>query len=260
MEAAISRNEVDDGVVVRRCQGLSEYAACMEVERAVWGSADIDIVPLPIFVVAAETGGEVLGAFDGERVIGFTLAIAGLRGRKPFLHSHMTAVLSAYRDRGIGRRLKLLQREDALARGIGLVEWSFDPLEVKNAYFNFRLGAVARRYLPNLYGITTSPLHGRLPTDRLIAEWHLRSARAQHAISARRRVRPSPAQARGKFIEIRVPSGVAELRQTRPEELARLQGEIRLEFEHWFGEGYAATGIALDDSGGTYRLEPLPER
>ena len=80
-------------LAVRPCSGLAEFAGCIEIERAVWGSADVDIVPLPLFAVAAETGGQVLGAFAGERMVGFTLAIAGVRNRKPFLHSHMTAVL-----------------------------------------------------------------------------------------------------------------------------------------------------------------------
>jgi predicted GNAT superfamily acetyltransferase len=254
--APILRAEPLQAIAVRRCQGLAEFAACMEVERVVWGSADVDIVPLPIFVVAAETGGQVLGAFDGDRVIGFTLAVAGVRGRKPFLHSHMTAVLTAYRNRGIGHRLKLFQRDDALSRGIDLVEWSFDPLEVRNAQFNFSLGAIARRYLPNLYGVTTSPLHGGLPTDRLIAEWQLRSPRLRSWLSARRPPRATSARGGRKIVEIRVPPELAEVKQTKPEEAARLQGEIRLEFEHWFGRGYAATGIAVRDAGGTYRLEP----
>ena len=165
-----------DGISFRHCHGIEEFEACVRLEREVWKSADIDVVPIPLFVVAVETGGQVLGAFHGNDLVGFTMAIAGWRNRKPFLHSHMTAVSAAHRDRGIGRQLKLFQRADALARGISLVEWTFDPLVTKNAYFNFmRLGAIARRYVPNAYGITTSPLHGTLPTDRLVAEWHLRS-------------------------------------------------------------------------------------
>src|SRR5260370_33830209 len=85
-------------IAVRSCSGLSEFATCIEIERAVWGSADVDIVPLPLFVVAAETGGQGLGAFAGGRMIGFTLAIAGGHGRKPFLHSHRTAVFRAFRN------------------------------------------------------------------------------------------------------------------------------------------------------------------
>ena len=103
-----SAEEKPAEIAVRPCSGLAEFATCIEIERAVWGSADVDIVPLPLFVVAAETGGQVLGAFAGERMVGFTLAIAGVRNREPFLHSHMTAVLQQYRNQGAGRELKLL--------------------------------------------------------------------------------------------------------------------------------------------------------
>jgi predicted GNAT superfamily acetyltransferase len=243
-------------IIVRQCRGLDEFRACIEVERAVWGSADVDLVPMPLFVVAAETGGQVLGAFDGERMVGFTMAIVGLRDRKPMLHSHMTGVLEAYRDRSVGRRLKLFQREDALSRGIEHVEWTFDPLQVKNAYFNFGLGAIARRYLPNLYGVTTSPLHAGLPTDRLVAEWRLRSRRVRRLIAGRDdRGKPVPT-ARGKRLRIRIPTELGAFRNGRPDEAARLQSEIRQEFEHWFARGYAATGIALNgEAGAEYTLE-----
>lgn len=244
-------------IIVRHCHGLEEFRACIEVERAVWGSADVDLVPLPLFVVAAETGGQVLGAFDGERMVGFTMAVVGLRDRKPMLHSHMTGVLEAYRDRSVGRRLKLFQREDALSRGIELVEWTFDPLQVKNAYFNFGLGAIARRYLPNLYGITTSPLHASLPTDRLVAEWRLRSPRARGLIAVRDdQGKPVPPARGKKQVRICIPTELGALRDSRPDEAARVQSEIRQEFEHSFARGYAATGIALDgEAGAEYVLE-----
>jgi predicted GNAT superfamily acetyltransferase len=120
----------------------------------------------------------VLGAWDADRLIGYALAIPGLRGGLPYLHSHMLAVAPEYRNRGVGKMLKLAQRDDALAHGIELIEWTFDPLEVKNAFFNIeKLGAIVRRYTPDFYGASTSPLHGNLPTDRLHAEWWLRSGR-----------------------------------------------------------------------------------
>src|SRR5579862_7513323 len=118
-------------IKVRHCHGLEDCQACFDLQQRVWGVSNID-VPMPMFVVAQETGGQVLGAFLGddsrpEDMVGFTMAIAGWRDRRPFLHSHMTAVLSEMRDHGIGRKLKLFQREDALERGIDLVEWTFDP-------------------------------------------------------------------------------------------------------------------------------------
>ena len=88
----------------------------------------------------------------------------------------MLAVNPDYRNQGIGRRLKLFQRDEALARGNGRMEWTFDPLEIKNAFLNIaKLGAVVRRYAPNFYGVTSSRLHGQVPTDRLYAEWWLES-------------------------------------------------------------------------------------
>src|SRR5258706_291350 len=243
-------------VIIRPCHGIAEFEACVKVEREVWKSSDIDVVPIPLFVVASETGGQVLGAFNGADLVGFTLAIAGWRARKPFLHSHMTAVMDGYRDQGIGRRLKLYQRDDALARGIALIEWTFDPLVTKNAYFNFmRLGAIGRRYLPNVYGITTSPLHGSLPTDRLVAEWHLRSPRVLCVLAGKR---PTPAFAK-KAVRISIPAEMEDRKPTDPSQAQKVQFEVRSRFTHWLAKGYAATAIAATQSGADYILEPWKE-
>src|SRR5580704_17363714 len=173
-----------EGVVIRKCQGIEEFQRCVTLQKEIWGERDIEVEPATLFVVAAETGGQVLGAFDGERLVGYTLALVGFTDGTVFLHSHMTGVLAEYRDRGVGRALKLFQREEALGRGIRLIVWTFDPLEIRNAHFNLnRLGAIARKYLPNLYGLTTSPLHLGLPTDRLWVEWQLDSERVVAALS-----------------------------------------------------------------------------
>jgi predicted GNAT superfamily acetyltransferase len=230
-----------------------EFEACVRLEREVWKSADIDVVPIPLFVVAAETGGQVLGAFHGRDLVGFTMAIAGWRDRKPFLHSHMTAVQDAFRDRGIGRQLKVFQRADALARGIALIEWTFDPLIARNAYFNFmRLGVVARRYLQNAYGITTSPLHGALPTDRLVAEWRLRSPRVRRALAAKK---PAPALSRNA-VRISIPANWETLKTADPAGAARLQIEVRDQFTRYFARRYAATAVERSEAGFDYILEP----
>lgn len=245
--------ETVDGILIRPCHGIPEFEACVRIERAVWQSSDIDVVPIPLFVVASETGGQVLGAFRGTELVGFTLAIAGWRARKPLLHSHMTAVLDGYRDRGVGRRLKLYQREDALARGIALVEWTFDPLVTKNAYFNFtRLGAIARRYLPNAYGITTSPLHGSLPTDRLVAEWHLRSTRVRGVLAGKKTsTRPSK-----KAVRIPIPALSPESGSSDTMHAGKVQSEVRAEFQKWLGKGYVATAVEQTRAGLDYILEP----
>lgn len=243
----------DHEICVRHCHGIAEFEACVRVEREVWKSSDIDVVPVPLFVVASETGGQVIGAFRGTELIGFTMAVAGWRHKKPFLHSHMTAVVEGYRDQGIGRELKLFQRQGALSRGINLVEWTFDPFVTRNAYFNFmRLGAIARRYLPNVYGITTSPLHGSLPTDRLVAEWHLKSARVRRILSGK----PADALVPKSAIRITLPSNADDIRNSDPREAQELQSKLRAEFSKWFAKGYSATAILPNQAAMDYILEP----
>jgi predicted GNAT superfamily acetyltransferase len=169
-----------EGIVIRRCRGLDELRACVELQKQIWNFTDAELVPLRMFVVAEKVGGQVMGAFAGHAMVGFALSVPGTRSGHVYLHSHMLAVAKEHRNGGLGRRLKLLQREDALARGIELIEWTFDPLEIKNAYLNIeKLGAIARRYSINQYGITSSPLQGGLPSDRLIAEWWLKSRRVE---------------------------------------------------------------------------------
>jgi predicted GNAT superfamily acetyltransferase len=150
------------------------------LQKEIWNFSDAELIPLRMFVVAEKVGGQVMGAFDGGRMVGFALSVPGTRSGRIYLHSHMLAVRKEQRNSGLGRRLKLLQRKDALARGIELIEWTFDPLEIKNSYLNIeKLGAISRRYNINQYGITSSPLQGGLPSDRLIAEWWLKSSRVE---------------------------------------------------------------------------------
>jgi predicted GNAT superfamily acetyltransferase len=172
-------------VVVRKCHDLDEISACVALQKEVWNYSDEELMPLRLFVVAEKIGGQVIGAFDNEKLAAFALSVPGARGGHSYLHSQMLAVRAEYRNAGLGRKIKLFQREDALARGFELIEWTFDPLEIKNAYLNIeRLGAVARRYSVNQYGITSSPLQGGLPSDRLIAEWWLKSKRVENALGA----------------------------------------------------------------------------
>lgn len=161
---------------------LEDFERCVVLQLEIWGYSDGDVVPRRIFTVAQRIGGQVIGAFDGDTIVGFAMALPGYRDGVAYLHSHMLAVLPDYRNAGLGRRLKLAQRDDAIARGFDLMEWTFDPLEIKNAYLNIaRLGAIVRRYQPDFYGPSSSPLQGGLPTDRLYAEWWLRSAHvAEH--------------------------------------------------------------------------------
>jgi len=237
-------------IEIRHCHSLAEYDECVRLERSTWGE-DIT-VPAAIFVVAHHSGGQVLGAFDGGQIIGFTLALAGLRGAQRFLHSHMTAVLPTYQNRGVGRRLKLFQRRDALKRGIPLVEWTFDPLELKNAHFNLvRLGAVVRRYIPDCYGVTNSPVHAGLPTDRLVAEWWLDSERVRGILA------DNPAPVTGQSERISIPSSVTETKMNDRAAGLRIQSAMRAQFEQLFSKGYVASGIENRGDSTDYLLEPI---
>ncbi len=171
---------VEISIVIRKIDSFHEMDACVQLQQSVWQFSDLDIVPRRMFVVARAVGGQIFGAWDGSKLAGYTLAVPGMRDGRAYLHSHMLAVSPEYRNRGIGKLLKFAQREEGLARGIDLIEWTFDPLQTKNAYFNLeKLGAIVRRYTPDFYGPSTSPVHGSLPTDRLHAEWWLKSDRVQ---------------------------------------------------------------------------------
>jgi predicted GNAT superfamily acetyltransferase len=238
-------------IQVRKSTSLADFHRCVEIQREVWGESDLEVEPYVTFVVANQTGGQVLCAFDGDQMVGFTMALAGVRNASPYLHSHMTAVIASHRDRGVGRLLKLFQRDEALGRGIRLIEWTFDPLETRNAHFNFnRLGAIARNFIPNFYGVTTSPLHRGLPTDRLLAEWFLDSQRVANAISN------APAELNSSSATICVPVEIAQWQQNDMPRLATEQTRIRAEFQHWFAKGYAAIGVRSTPSGAKYALAP----
>jgi len=171
-------------VTIRKCESLEEMQAAFALQKEVWKFNDGELVPVRIFVLANKIGGHVVGAFDRNEMVSFALALPALRNGHSYLHSQMLAVRPQYRDAGLGRRMKLYQREDALARGFELMEWTFDPLEIKNAYLNIeKLGAIARRYNVNQYGITSSPLQGALPSDRLVAEWWMKSRRVEKVLA-----------------------------------------------------------------------------
>jgi predicted GNAT superfamily acetyltransferase len=225
-------------MIVRALSGHAEFAEAVRLQKDIWGFPDLELLPVRFFVVASRIGGQTFGAFDGSRMAGFLLAIPGIKKDTgiTYLHSHMLGVLSDYRDSGVGRMLKAAQREDALARGISLIEWSFDPFEAKNAYFNLELlGAIVRTYVPNMYGITASPLHADLPTDRCIAEWWIAdSARTEAHVAAR----------------VSLP----------PQKTVESQEKLARELQRHFADGLAVTGFERSGDAGTYLLSPWPSK
>ena len=227
-----------------------QFRDAVALQKTVWGFDEIELVPVRLFVVATKVGGQAFGAYAEGRMIAFCLALPGLKpGPKSFLHSQMLGVLPEYRDAGIGRRLKLRQREDALARGIDLIEWTFDPLEIKNAYFNMeRLGAIVRRYVRNQYGTTTSHLHGGLPTDRCTAEWWVASERVRSIVNGDPYENPAIVE------RIQVPAAIADIRRTDPKRARAIQAEIAERFEQAFSHKLAVLGMDRSEEFGTYLL------
>jgi len=238
----------EPAIGIRELSTIEEFRDAVHLQQVIWGFEEIELLPVRLFVVASKIGGQSLGAYDGERMIGFALAIPGLKpGGKTYLHSHIAGVLPEYRNYGIGRRLKLRQREDAISRGVDLIEWTFDPLEIKNAYFNIeRLGAVVRRFVRNQYGVTTSKLHGGLPTDRCIAEWWLKTERVNVIADGGPYVRPEAAA------RVPVPVEIANLRSSNPKRAKEIQAKVSDGFEENLGKGLTVIGMERSDGYGTY--------
>lgn len=235
---------------VRPISQIAEFEEAVRLQKTIWGFEDIELLPRRLFVVANKVGGQTLAGFDGAKMVAFLIAIPGLKADgSTFLHSHMLGTLAEYRDKGLGRMLKLKQREEALGRGIDLIEWTFDPLEIKNAYFNIeKLGAEVRRFVPNQYGTTSSHLHGGLPTDRCVAEWWIRSPRVVNLLEGKALERPG-AQAR-----IVVPADVAELKIADPQQARRIQQSVSEQFQEHFRENLWVSGFEKSAESGTYLL------
>ena len=234
---------------VRQLFDLEEFREAVALQEAVWGFAERDLVPVRSFVVANKIGGHSFGAYDDDRMVGFLYGIPAFHGPEntPYIHSQMLGVLPEYRNAGLGRLMKLAQREDALNRKLSLVEWTFDPLEIKNAFFNMeRLGAVVRRFSLNFYGATTSHLHGGLPTDRCVAEWWVNSPRA-NAIVAGEPFARNPVEAR-----ISVPNDIADLRTEDPSQARAIQQQVSEQFVENIGKGLAVIGFERSETHGTY--------
>ena len=270
------RTRSGEELTVRHCHGMDEFEACVEVQRQTWGYPDLEMTPRKAFLLAQQLGGQVIGAFDREqRLVAFAMAMAALDPSSaslalakpgepaeptPYLHSHMLAVLPAYRDQGLGTELKLAQREDALTRGIERMTWTFDPLAAKNAYLNLhRLGAIARRYSPDFYGVSSSRLQAGLPTDRLHAEWWLRSSRVRAHVHALRKGTSLDAVTEPIQEMVHLPATLESWKQD-PEQIPRvraIQDANRATFLNAFARGLAVKDFSRAASGdGIYQLAP----
>ena len=258
-------------ILFRACSGFDELEACVQLQVETWGYDDADVIPRRAFLVAQKIGGQVIGAFDTElagaadeggpeSLVGFALSFPGMKTGdgepRAYLHSHMLAVKEGYRNRGLGSKLKLEQRKEALTRGIRHMEWTFDPLEIKNSFLNIhKLGAIVCGYRVNFYGVSSSRLQGGLPTDRLLAEWELDSPRVKAILEGN--------ETAGQIAEERVQERIvvpASIYQWKASESGKeralaVQLENRRKFQQAFSQGLAVLGFIRDAEGnGVFEL------
>jgi predicted GNAT superfamily acetyltransferase len=173
-------------IIIRDLQSFEDLKKVGAVEKEAWGLSDRDALPLTMIVATKEAGGIWVGAFDGTQLVGFACGFLGMEQGNLMVHSHMLAVRDAYRDRDLGYKLKLAQRERALAMRIQEMTWTFDPLQSKNAHLNFaKLGVVSDIYKIDFYGPETSSVLHRNSTDRLWVKWPMASRRVRERLQGK---------------------------------------------------------------------------
>lgn len=270
--SAATPNELD-AIAVRRAEAPADYRACQEVQRRAWTLTDeAYVVPIATMVGANLHGGMVLGAFlpDGTAV-GMSFGFLGRLGGRLCHYSQLLGIDPDYQGRGVGARLKALQRATARAEGIEVVAWAFDPLQARNAWFNLETnGATAARYVVDMYGPRTDPLNAGIPTDRLIAEWETEPRPRTPTLAADVRHLPPliAAQARpdgllaadglrpidpGPGMLLEIPADVNALRARDAALAEAWRRAVRDAFLDAFAAGLRAVGFVRDDEAATPR-------
>ena len=273
-------------IAYRDLTTLEEFAQVVELERVIWGPGYDEVVPVPILTVTVKRGGILIGAFDGDAMIGFVYSLPGIKAGKPMQWSHMLGVLDESRSAGVGRELKLRQRERALSMELDLIEWTYDPMQAMNAHLNFaKLGVIVEEYEENVYGESSSPLHRGNPTDRFVAAWRIREPHVARRIAASgpfvirtselsdavpvNRIEPS-----GDWFEsvdvdlsldarrllVHIPTGFTDMLLRNPELALAWRICTRAIFTTYFDRGYKAVDFMLDREArkGTYLLARVP--
>lgn len=263
-------------VTFRDLTTLDEYAAVVALERDIWGPGYDEVVPVPILAVTVMRGGILIGAFDGGTMIGFVYSLPGIKHGQPTQWSHMAGVVDAHRGSGVGYQLKLLQRQRALAMGLDLIEWTYDPMQAMNAHLNFaKLGVVVEEYEVNVYGESTSPLHKGNPTDRFVAEWWVRKPHVERRLAPASGLRlrdqsvadatpVNRADRAGEWLEcsrldtsadarrllVEIPMGFGEMLVKAPDLALAWRFATREIFSSCFARGYRAVEFFLDRQAG----------
>jgi predicted GNAT superfamily acetyltransferase len=260
-----------DKVHIRPLQSLEDYQACVEIQRVVWGHADLDITPVHHFCISVETGAILLGAFVGKTLAGYVYSFPAVFGKKHCQHSHHLAVLPEFQGYGFGKKLKWAQWGEAVKRGYKLITWTYDPLQARNANLNLHtLGVIGRTYLDDFYGCTPAlKLGDRIPTDRLLVEWAITSRRVEARMEGKH-APLDPARfacavwqkAGGVYpviipekpdlslgaprVLVEVPKSIHDLKPVNGL-VGRWQKAVRTAFKHYFCHGYRLDDFIFGD-------------
>lgn len=269
-------------ITLRDLHSIEDYRQVVDLERAIWGyTDDSDVVTVPVFIITVKRGGILIGAFDpADRMIGFVYSLVGMKNGQAMQWSHMAGVLQEYRGTGLGRELKLAQRQRALDAGFNLIEWTFDPLQAVNAHLNFaRLGVFAEEYAENIYGDSSSELHRGTPTDRFVVQWRIREPHVERRIARRdatltlgaeeasdapivNQTRPSAAWRENQEVDltidarrvrVEIPTGFTEMQQQAPPLALEWRLQTRKIFQAYFDRGYRAVDFELQRDRGRGR-------
>ena len=275
-------------IEIQPIDSIPHMKALEKLQQDVWGWSDLDTTPLMDFIIMRELGGILIGALDGERLVGFAWGFVGYHDGQVVFHSHMLAVHPHYRESGLGFKLKLAQRIAALERGFDRITWTFDPLQSTNAHLNFhKLGVVANRYKVNFYGEqSSSVLHRHIGTDRLWVDWFLKSKRVRGRVDARQQENSGYAVSdpanrligigidglpvdyavdfgSGTPVLIEIPANISLLQQQNPEWAVAWREATRAAFANAFAAGYIVDDFFRTDTNnrqsGYYFLIPRRE-
>ncbi len=259
---------LDTAVTIEEPQEPARLIALEDLQARAWEMEPRGIVPGALMGIIASGGGILLAAYDrdrGDRPVGFVLGLLARRDGRLYHASHMLATDPAYQGRGIGAALKRRQRDVALAQGLDLMTWTFDPLIARNAHLNLhKLGAISRAYYEDYYGPMDDRFNGGLPTDRLLVEWRLNDPVPPVPLSVPAPPTPILIGERGKPVlrlerapvgaplSVWVPGDSTAIKERDPAAALDWRLALRRAFSWAFAHGY----VVRDFSAGAYILLP----
>jgi predicted GNAT superfamily acetyltransferase len=262
---------------MREMRTLEDFQSCVNLQKVIWGFDDpYDIVPLPLLIVSHRNDGIVWGAYDNDQMIGFVYSLPGIHEGHKVQWSHMLAVAPEYQNADVGYQLKMQQYRISQEKGYEMIEWTYDPLQSRNAHFNLKkLGCIAKEYEINIYGETSSPLHMGTPTDRLIVTWDIpllkkelptwnrlpeppalitRTKKASNDLSLIERI---DLNAREEFLFLEIPVSIQKILEYSKEAALEWRFKTREAFLFFLENGYCVYSFLHQDNRSFYILKRM---